>query len=91
VNFRQLRHTLHGKLGASEDREKDHVYYYLSIGDKDHRVSKVSHSSRGSDKVEEYIILDTAHRMKLSKGEFSQFVNCSLNKDDYTKLWQERA
>lgn len=91
MDFRQLRHTLRSKLGASEDREGHHIYYCLSIGDRDHRVGKVSHSARGSDKVEDYVIWDTGRRLRLDKKEFLQLVDCTINRDDHAKLWQERA
>jgi hypothetical protein len=90
VDFRQLRHTLSTKLGAAEDRQRDHLYYFLSVGDKEHRVGKVSHSSRGSQTVPDFIISDTSRRLRLNKAELLQLVSCSIDKDQHKKLWLER-
>lgn len=90
MNFRELRHTLGSKLGADEDRGGRHIYYYLFIGNADRRVGKISHSDRGSDTVPDYVISDTARRLQLNKKEFFQLVDCSINRYNHEKLWQER-
>lgn len=91
MNFRELRRTLANKLGASEDRSGDHIFYYLNIKDSYHKVGKISHSARGSDTVVDYIVSDTAKRLKLNKNELVQLIDCSVNRDDHLKLWQERT
>ena len=90
MDFRQWRRTLRNKLGATEDREGDHIYYYLFIGESDHRVGKASHSARSSETVQDYVIADTARRLKLNKSEFLQLVDCSIDRDDHARLWYER-
>ena len=90
MDFRQLRHTLSSKLGAAEDRQGNHLYYYLSVGDKEHRVGKVSHSSRGSETVPDFVVSDTSRRLRLNKAELLQLVGCSIDKDQHRKLWLER-
>lgn len=90
MNFRELMRTLRVKLGASEDREGHHIYYRLSIGDTDYRVGKVSHSARRSEQVPDIVILDTARRLRLNRNEFFELADCSIEKDDHMRLWQER-
>jgi hypothetical protein len=90
VDFRKLRRTLQSKLGAEEDTQSDHVYYYLTIDNSAFRVGKISHSSRGSDQVTDFILSDTARRMKLDKTELSEFVDCTIDKNRYLSLWHER-
>jgi len=81
---------LSSKLGATEDRQGNHLYYFLSVGDKEHRVGKVSHSSRGSETVPDFIVSDTSRRLRLNKAELLQLVGCSIDKDQHKKLWLER-
>ncbi len=70
MDFRRFRKALTNKLGAVEDRQSDHAYYYLvDSNSNQHRIAKISHSSRGSDEVLEFIISDTTKRMKLNKQE----------------------
>ena len=90
MNFRQLRHTLRSKLGADEDRDAPHICFWLSIDNRDHRVGKISHSSRGSDKVEDHIISDIAKRLRLTKVEFFQLVDCTIEAHHNARLWKER-
>ena len=90
MKFRQIRHTLRSKLGADEDRDAPHVYFWLSIDNRDHRVGKISHSARGSDKVEDYIISDTAKRLRLTKVEFFQLIDCTIEAHHHARLWKER-
>jgi hypothetical protein len=90
MDFRRLRQTLGTKLGAEEDKESDHSYYYMDIDGKQHRIAKISHSSRGSEQINDFIILNTAKRMCLQKNELMNFVSCSLSKDEYIKIWKER-
>ena len=91
MNFRELRRTLRSKLGASEDKEGEHIYYWYPLDSRDRRVGKVSHTARGSQQVDDFIILDTARRLKLNKKEFLQFADCSIDRDGLSKLWQERT
>ena len=78
-----------GKLGADEDRSGDHIYFFLTVGDKEHRVGKMSHSARGQ--VQDFVIGDTARRLRLRKGEFLQVVDCTIDKNGHRKLWVERG
>ena len=91
MDFRQLRHTLANKLGASVDVSGDHIFYYLNIQESDHKIGKISHSARGSDNIADYVVSDTAKRLKLKKNELVQLVDCLISKDDHLRLWQERS
>lgn len=77
-------------MGADEDVGGDHIYYYMQIGKISHRIGKVSHSTRGSDTVDDYVIRDTTKRMKVSKPELVGIVDCSISKGQYLDIWQER-
>jgi hypothetical protein len=90
MDFRRLRHALGTKLGAIEDKGSDHSYYYMDIEGKQHRIAKLSHSSRGSEQINDFIINDTAKRMHLEKTELVDFASCSISKDGYIKIWKER-
>ena len=90
MDFRKLRHILGTKLGAEESRESNHSYFYWDVDGKQHRVAKISHSSRGSEQISDFILEDTAKRMYLERAELVEFVNCSISKDDYVKIWEER-
>jgi len=88
MDYRDIRSTLVNKLEAGEDRSGDHIYFYLTIDGKDLRVGKLSHSARGQ--VADYVILDTARRLKLKKSEFASLVECTLGKTQHESIWRER-
>lgn len=76
------------KLDGVEDRSGHHIYFYLTIDGSDCRVGKLSHSARGQ--AEDFIIKDTARRLKLTKKEFVSLVECEISKEEHEKLWRER-
>lgn len=88
MDVRELRRLLVRKLGAEEDRVRDHIYFFLNIRGRQYRVGKLSHSFRGQ--VSDFVIADTAKRLKLSKKEFNQFVDCPLSRDEVVRLWTGR-
>ncbi len=88
MDYRDIRSTLTSKLGAIGDRAGHHIYFYLTVGEHDFRVGKLSHSSRGQ--APDYVINDTARRLKLRKQEFVSLVDCEINKPDHERLWSER-
>lgn len=90
MDYRSLRRMWRRKLGAEEETDSDHIFYFMQVGQTQHRIGKVSHSSRGSDDVLDYVITDTTKRMKVSKVELGKIVNCSISKNDYLTIWQER-
>lgn len=88
MDYRDIRSTLVSKLEASEDRSGEHIYFYLTIDERDVRVGKLSHSSRGQ--AVDYVINDTARRLKLTKKEFVGLVDCEIDKNQHEIIWKER-
>jgi hypothetical protein len=88
MDYRDIRSTLVSKLEAIKDRSGDHVYFYLTIDGHDFRVGKLSHSSRGQ--AVDYVINDTAGRLKLTKKEFVDLVDCIIDKPQHENLWRQR-
>lgn len=88
MDYRDIRSTLVTKLSAFEDRARHHVFFYLAIDGHDFRAGKLSHSARGQ--AEEYVINDTAHRLKLTKKEFVSLVDCDIDKEEHEKIWKQR-
>jgi len=88
MDYRDIRSTLVSKLGAIEDRSGDHIYFYLTIDERNFRVGKLSHSSRGQ--AVDYVISDTARRLKLTKKEFVSVVDCEIEKAEHERIWRER-
>lgn len=91
MDFRELSRTLKSKLGAEEDRQGHHISYGLILEGQEKMVGKVSHSARGSDQVPDFIVGDTAKRLRLTKPEFLRLVDCIIDKDEHQRLWRERA
>ncbi len=89
MDYRDIRATLVSKLEAIVDRSGDHIYFYLTIDGHDFRVGKLSHSSRGQ--AVDYVIDDTARRLKLRKREFVSLVDCGIDKPQHERIWRERA
>lgn len=88
MDYREIRSTLTSKLDATEDRSGNHIYFFLTVDGYDFRVGKLSHSSRGQ--APDYVINDTAQRLKLKKKEFVSLVDCEINKLEHETLWRER-
>ena len=88
MDYRDIRSTLTSKLEAIEDRSGEHVYFYLTIDGRDFRVGKLSHSARGQ--AVDYVISDTARRLKLGKREFVSLVDCEIEKAEHERIWRER-
>lgn len=88
MDYRDIRSTLVTKLDAVEDRAGDHIYFFLEIDSHDFRVGKLSHGVRGQ--AVDYVISDTARRLKLSKKEFVSLVDCDIDKEKHEELWRAR-
>ena len=88
MDYRDIRSTLVAKLNAIEDRASHHVFFYLTINGRDFRAGKLSHGARGQ--AEDYVINDTAHRLKLTKREFVSLVDCDIDKEEHEKIWKQR-
>lgn len=79
---------MNSKLGAVEDRRSHHVFYWLTIDGADHRIAKLSHSSRG--RIPDFIVADTARRLKLNNRELDELVECTLTAEGFLELWAAR-
>lgn len=88
MDFRELQRTLRRKLGATEDRRGHHVFCWMEIAGSEYRIAKYSHSSRGQ--VPDYILSDTAKRLKLSIPELHQLVDCMMSGEACLDLWMSR-
>lgn len=88
MDIRELQRALRRKLGAMEERRRHHVFWWLEINGREYRVAKFSHSSRGQ--LLQYILSDTAKRLKLSNAELDDLVNCPLSGEEFRRLWAIR-
>jgi hypothetical protein len=88
MDYKDIRSTLLNKLDAIEDRSGHHIFYYLKIENSQFNVGKLSHGFRGQ--ALDYVVNDTARRLKLSKKEFLELVNCKIDKIEHEKLWKQR-
>ena len=88
MDVRDLERALRRKLGAVEDRRRHHVFWWLEINEREYRVAKFSHSSRGQ--LPQYILADTAKRLKLTNSELDDLANCPLTGDEFRRLWAIR-
>lgn len=88
MEYRELRKALKVKLGAEESMESDHIYYFKMFDDGSYRVGKVSHSARGQ--VEDFIIRDTARRLRVVREELLELVGCTLDSANHERLWRLR-
>ncbi len=88
MDSREIRSTLVAKLDAEEDRTGHHVYFWLNVDGHEFRVGKMSHSARGQ--APEYVIKDTAKRLRLTKEEFESLVGCTITKEMHKDIWRER-
>jgi hypothetical protein len=90
MDLRDLKSALTGKLKASEDSRSHHVFYYISVDGRDHRAAKFSHSNRGGQ-LKGFVVADTAKRLRLSKSELEDLVECPLSAEAFLVLWQARS
>ena len=88
MEVRDLQRALRRKLRAVEDRRSHHVFYWVEIDGREFRVGKFSHSSRGQ--LPDFIVSDTAQRLKLSGPELNDLVDCPLSGEQFLELWGSR-
>lgn len=88
MNVRDLQRALRRKLRAVEDRRSHHVFYWVTIDGVEFRAAKFSHSSRGQ--LPDFIVSDTAQRLKLSRAEVNELVDCPLSEEQFLELWATR-
>ena len=88
VDVRDLQRALRRKLRAVEDRRSHHVFFWVTIDGLDFRAAKFSHSGRGQ--LPGFIVSDTAQRLKLSRAELDDLVDCPLSGEQFLELWAVR-
>ena len=90
MDLRSFRKALFKKLNASEDRQSHHVFLWFEVEGKEFRAAKYSHSMKPGQKLPDFILADSAHRMKLSKLELAELVECPLSGEQFLEFWKCR-
>ena len=86
MDIGDLQRALRRKLNAQEERASHHVYFFVEIpGDGEFRAAKFSHSARGQ--LRDYVVADTARRLRLTRRQLDQLVECTLSGEGYWELW----
>ena len=89
MDIGELQGALRRKLNASEDRRSHHVFFWMEVEGRDHRVAKFSHSGRGQ--LPQFVVSDTARRLRLRGGELQELVDCPLSGEQFLELWRARS
>ena len=90
MDLRDLQRALRRKLDAYEDRRSHHVYYTALLDGRECTVARFSHSFRGGQ-LSDRIVADTAARLRLTKAELEDLVECPLSEDAFLQLWRARS
>ena len=86
MDIGDLQRALRRKLNAQEERASHHVYFFIDIpGNGELRAAKFSHSARG--RLPDFVVADTARRLKLTRRGLEEFVECTLSGDGFWELW----
>lgn len=83
-----VRRAFMRKLGAVEDRQGHHDFFYLDYQDSEYTVGKLSHSWSGN--LNETQVRMLANKLHLENREFERFVECTLSREDMISVWQSR-
>lgn len=89
VDYLDLSQALKAKAGAAEDRQRDHVFYYITVKGREERATKLSHGAKGQ--FPSPLLGTIARQMRLTSAELRRFVNCELEGEEFLALWQQRA
>ena len=89
MDTRALQRALRRKLLADRDEKSDHVYYWVTVAGRDFRAAKFSHSQRGQ--LDDYILSDTAKRLKLTKAQLDELVDCPFTLAEFLRVWDASA
>jgi len=80
---RVVKQALNTK-GFKEDKKRDHFYYFLFHENKKTEIfTKVSHSA---SEIDDKLFSMMARQIRLSSGQFREFVDCALTYDKYIGL-----
>jgi hypothetical protein len=85
MDARDLQRALRRKLDAEEDKSGHHVFYWVTIDGRDFRAAKFSHSDRGQ--LGDHVITDTTKRLKLTKAQLEELVDCPMTGERFWELW----
>ena len=70
--------------GFREDHKRDHRYYfYYHNGKKSSIHTKISHNA---DEIDDYLGSAMSRQMRLTRDQFTKFVECPLKAEEYLKL-----
>lgn len=89
MDYRALTRALHRKALADENRSGDHVVFSLRIGNKDQRITKISHGAK--DQIPKRLLGRIARQMGLSSRQLQQFMDCTLSREEWLDLWENAA
>lgn len=83
IACRSIRKSLNRK-GFVEERDRDHVYFFLHVqGKRDVVFTKISHSERD---VGDALINLMSKQLGLKKSEFLQLIECTLDGARYLQI-----
>ena len=87
MEYRELRSALTSKGLAATDRQRNHVYFYVTIGGKKERATMMSHGARGQ--IDSTLLGTMARQMRLNTTELRRFVACTVSRERWIELWVE--
>jgi predicted RNA binding protein YcfA (HicA-like mRNA interferase family) len=73
--------------GFGEDVSKDHVYYFFF--DKGKRTAINTKISHGETEISDHLFSSMAKQIKLTTGQFRNFVDCRLSREGYAAVLVE--
>lgn len=81
------------KKGFHENRKKDHKYY-SHCWKSNNRLSgiwtRTSHGSKEKD-LSKHLASEMAKQIRLTKGEFEQFVSCKMKQVNYEAIVRKKV
>ena len=86
MDVRDLQRALRRKLDAVEEKEGHHIFYWATIDGREFRAAKFSHSHRGQ--LNFHILADTAKRLRLTRAQLDELVDCSFSEADSQRVWR---
>ena len=89
MTYRELRSALVSKGNAEEDRRSHHVFFWIDIEGRRYRATKFSHGASGQ--ISDSLLGKISHQMRLKAPELKDFVNCTVERDQWIELWCQRA
>ena len=89
MDYQDLQHALLSKGKATEDRQSHHIFFFIEIDGKNYRATKFSHSARGQ--ISAQLLSMISRQIRLTSKELQEFVNCTLGKEEWLKLWRQRS